>query len=675
MKGTQHEKIEITNELDVFSVTSIIVFAALIVLMVGFVIINPYLETLNITNGLKVGSNSVRNLINFLLSLKTLPLWIILIPLIAGPIEILIGKRSEKLRDTLVVGTTFIVLLLILAMYPKALQGTMAYNLPKVLGLGLTFKVDMFSLIIALTTGMLWFFATIYSHNYMKVEDNRNRFYLWMSVTFCGILGTVMAGDLFTLYLFFELMTFSSYFLVVHNQSKEAMVAGRSYIYMSVAGGLSILMGMFLLYNHTGTLAFQPLAYQMQGLGYIKYLIATLFIGGFGVKAGIVPLHIWLPRAHPVAPTPASSLLSGIMIKIGAYGILRVLVSYFVPSFSEMAIYGDSLWEASQNIGAVVIWIGIITMAVGVFMALQQGNMKRMLAYHSVSQMGYIIMGIGVAAYLGTKGAMGFSGGIYHMINHALFKALLFMVVGMVYVRTKELDMYKLGGMWRKMPITALLCLIAALGITGMPGFNGFASKTLLHHSIIEAYEYGHASFRYAEILFTIVSAGTACSFIKLFGFVFLGKCPEEHENIEGDNGLMVLAMSGLAILIASIGLAPNFILDKFIIPAARVFTFDPAFIDKYLVGINLFTSSDIIGMVWVYLMGAGIFILGVKLDLFHLHFPWWMNFENIIFKPVYKGIVEGSKKLSNNYETLVLENDLVLYLIVLAGMLILTFK
>jgi formate hydrogenlyase subunit 3/multisubunit Na+/H+ antiporter MnhD subunit len=676
LKGTvDDKKMKVTNKIDFFAINSIVVFSALLVLMVGFIIINPYVETLNMINGLEMGTNAIGKLISFLIDLNTLPLWIIVIPLVAGPIQVFIGAKSEKLRDTVVVNTTFIVLLLILAMYPKVLQGTMVYKLPELLGMGLTFKVDMLSLIVALTTGILWVLVTMYSHDYMQVENHRNRFYLWMSVTFAGILGTVMAGDLFTMYLFFEMMTFSSYFLVAHNQNKEAIVAGRSYIYMSIVGGLSILLGMFLLYNHTSTLAFGPLAYEIQGLGVIKYLIAALFIGGFGVKAGILPLHVWLPRAHPVAPTPASSLLSGIMIKIGAYGILRVLVSYFMPSFSDLAMHGKSLWEASQNIGAVVIWIGIITMAVGVFMALQQGNMKRMLAYHSVSQMGYIIMGIGVAAYLGTKGAMGFSGGIYHMVNHALFKALLFMVVGMVYLRTKELDMYKLGGLWRKMPFTALLCLIAALGITGMPGFNGFASKSILHHAIIEAYEYGHASFKYAEIIFTVVSAGTVCSFIKLFGFVFLGKCPEEHKNIEGENRNMALGMAGLAILITAIGLAPNYMLDKFIIPAARVFAYDPAFIDKYIVGIKFFALSEIMGMVRTYLMGIGIFIIGVKLNLFHLHFPKWMSFENVIYKPIYKVIVKGSKRLSNSYEAAILENDIVLYLVVLAGMLFLILR
>jgi len=270
---------------------------------------------------------------------------------------------------------------------------------------------------------------------------------------------------------------------------------------------------------------------------------------------------------------------------------------------------------------------------------------------------------------------MGFSGGIYHIVNHALFKALLFMVVGLVYLRTHELDMYKLGGLWRKMPFTALVCLIAALGITGMPGFNGFASKSILHHAIIEAYEYGHPSFKYAEMIFTIVSAGTVCSFIKLFSFVFLGKCPNEHENIEGEKGMMDLAMAGLAVLIIAVGQAPNYMMDKFIIPAARSFTYDPAFIDKYLVDMNFFNSTDMTGMIWIYLMGIGIYILGMKFHLFHLHLPKWLDVERMIYKPIYKGVISLSKGVTNRYEISIIKSDIVIYSVILTSVLFVLLK
>ena len=604
--------------------------------------------------------------IQWIEQIQGLPLIIIFLPIIGGPIEAYLGKKSEMIRDTLVVNSTFITFLLILLMYPKVMKGEMVYHIPHVLGYGLTFRVDILSYIMAVTAGVVWFFVTIYAHDYMGIEKHRDRFYLWMSVTFGGILGTVLAGDLFTLFLFFELMTFSSYLLVAHNQSKESLLAGNSYIFMGMVGGLSILLGMILLYMYTGTLEFIPLASSLAEIGWRKYMITLFFVIGFGIKAGMLPLHIWLPRAHPVAPTPASALLSGILIKVGAYGILRLAISIFMPDMSEITGFYDPLWIVSKNLGFILIWMGIITMTIGVFLALQQNHIKKMLAYHSISQMGYIIMGIGVEAYLGYKGGMGYAASIYHIVNHALFKSLLFMVVGLIYLRTKEMDMYKLGGLWKKMPFTALVCLIAAFGITGMPGFNGFISKSLLHHAIVEAYEYGHYSFRYAEMLFTLVSAGTVCSFLKLYGFVFLGKCPDRFLHIEGDKGMMDLAMGGLALLIVLIGHVPNFMMDHFIIPSAQRLTFEPAFIDRYLVGIQFFNWADIRIMIAIYILGGIIFLLGMRFHLFHLHFYEKLDIQRNLYQPIYDGIIACSKGICTRYEKKILSSDVIIYATVL---------
>lgn len=565
------------------------------------------------------------------------PLYLMGLPLILGPLGSLVGSRYEDFRDASTAALTMVTFLMCLALYPQVMSGGFTLVLPRILGYGLLFTIDMLGLTMMLLTSAVWTLVMIYAPDYMARESHRNRFYLFINMTYGAILGTLMAGDIFTLFLFFEMMTVCSYLLVVHTETTEAERAGDLYIYLGVMGGLLILFGMILLYINTNTFAFVPLISEMESMGWIRYLIIGLFITGFGVKAGMIPLHVWLPKAHPVAPTPASALLSGIMIKVGAYGILRVSTSYFFPAVSEIKDYTHSLWQSSQNLGAVIIWMGIATMAIGVFMALQQGHMKRMLAYHSVSQIGYVIMGIGVAIYLGYKGPMGFTGSLYHIINHGLFKALLFMVAGAVYLQTHEMDMYKLGGLWRRMPFTALVCLIAACGITGMPLFNGYASKTLLHHAIVEAEHYGHHTFRYAEWLFTLISAGTACSFIKFFGFIFLGKLPEQYSRIRNGYRMMNLAMGGMAALIIFIGLNPHFILDRMLIPAALGMTYDPEFIAKYISEINFFAGSDLLGMVKVYFMGAGIFVLGIKFHLFHLHLPHWLRFEYIFLYPLYK--------------------------------------
>jgi len=666
--STKHKK---KRKLDAFCVSCIIIYIALGALFAAFLIFAKYIDKTQVSGVLLYLVNATESLSNTINNLKSLPLIIILIPLIGGPIEMYFFRRKENARDMAVIYTTVLTFFLILALFPQVLEGTMRYEIPKVLGLGISFKVDLMGFIMVMVSSILWVLVSMYAHDYMAVEKHRNRFFLQMTITYGGVLGTIMAGDLLTMFLFFEIMTFASYFLVAHNQSKESLLAGDSYIYMGVAGGLALLLGMILLYVNAGTVAFVPLAAKIATLGPVKYLMAGLFLVGFGIKAGMLPLHIWLPRAHPVAPTPASALLSGLMIKIGAFGILRVLTSFFMPAKGAYVSYDSPIWALSIELGATLIWIGIITMAVGVFMALQQSNMKKMLAYHSVSQMGYIIMGIGVAAYLGPKGAMGFSGAIYHMINHALFKALLFMVAGVIYLKTHELDMYKLGGLWRKFPFTALVCLIAALGITGMPLFNGFASKSLLHHAIVEAYEYGHPSFRYAEMMFTVISAGTVTSFIKLFGFVFLGKVPEKFKHVKGESIMMSLGMGGLALLITLIGFFPNFIMDQFIIPATQGFAYSTDFINKYLIGMNFFNSKDLLTMVYVYAIGVAIFYLGIKFHLFHLHLPRWMDGDFAMNKGIRKKTLAMSNTFLYGMENTIIKGDVVIYALVLLGIIL----
>ena len=584
---------------------------------------------------------SVRNLvfvdqfISYFNNLAILPILIILIPIIGGIIQLTFGLRSVHKRDLIVIFMTFLTILLVMFAYPKALNGGLHYEIPGILGLGLTFHADMLGFTMLMITSLIWFFVMVYAHEYMKKERHCNRFFVFMALTYGAVLGTILAGDLLTLFLFLEIMTFTSYILVIHGQQEESFTAGYNYILMGILGGFAILTAILLVYFTVGDLRFSSAIVALRDKGPVQYWIIGLLIFGFGIKAGMAPVHVWLPRAHPVAPTPASALLSGIMIKVGAYGILRVATSYFFPTKIDAINGVDSIWLTTQTIGSAVIWIGIITMAIGVFMALQQSNIKKMLAYHSISQMGYILMGIGVALYLGYKGAMGYTGALYHIINHALFKSLLFMVAGVVYFHTRESDMYKLGGLWRKLPLTAIVCLIASFGIVGMPFFNGFISKSILHHGIVEAYTYGHPSFFYAEMIFIIISAGTFCSFIKLFYYVFLGKMPDKYKTIAPEYNSLDTALLAVAVLIIAIGLNPRFILDTLIVPQLYNTTFDPIFIHKYVEGLHFFTSSDLTTTLLVFGLGGLIFYVGTKFHLFHLKLPRWMRFEYVLFYPI----------------------------------------
>lgn len=601
----------------------------------------------------------VGSIFSFLLNIQLVPFWIIFLPAIAGFIELGLGKLSFNLRDILVINTTFFIFLLVVAMYPSVLNGGLSVSFANILGLGLSFKIDTFGFTMLLLTSIIWFLVMVYSHEYMTHEKHSNRFFLFMSLTYSSILGTIMAGDLLTLFLFFEGITIFAFFLITHSQTKEAFSAGYSYMFVGIMGGLAILAATILLYTSIGRVDFSNAIAELLPFGNLKYWIIGLLIFGFGAKAGMFPLHGWLPKAHPVAPAPASALLSGVMIKVGAFGILRTVIAFFFPSEIDFAAFGNVLWEPAQNLGFYIIWLALITMAVGVFLAIQQSNIKNLLAYSSISQIGYILLGVGVALYLGDLGAMGFTGAIYHIINHALFKSLLFMVAGIIYFYTGELDMYKLGGLYKKLPLVTIIFLVAAFGITGMPFFNGFISKSILHHAIVEAADYGDPIFYYAEIAFNLISAGTVAYFAKFFYFTFLGKLPKRFENIQSRFKSLQTAMITIAVMIIGIGTNPRYILNQYIVPSLKATVYDNAFIDKYVVKLEFFTQSDLLTMLYIFILGITLFIIGNSFKLFKVKLPSWFRVDYIILYPISKLLRVITKAMAGSkYDVVAADNS-----------------
>ncbi len=554
------------------------------------------------------------------LTFSALPLWIVALPLFAALFVRPLGKISETVRNWFVVFVTALTFLGAVALVPLVAEHhEIAYEFPFLLDL-VVFQVDSFAMLFALFTSLIWMLSTLYATAYMVHEKKRDRYHAFSLAVLAANMGVVLAGDLVSLYLFFEALGLLSFMMVIHNESDEAKAAASKYFWMTTLGGLSLIAGIFLTYGLGSTGAIGP--FQMEGAGeVIKWSAALLMILGFGVKAGMLPVHVWLPDAHPVAPSPASALLSGVMIKAGAYGIFRVVTAIFRPEVAEHI--SEELWHFSAQIGLVVIWIGIVTMFIAVVLALLQENAKRMLAYHSVSQMGYILVGIGAAGYLGAHGAMGYAGGLFHIVNHALFKACLFLGVGAVFFRTGELNMYKLGGLWRKMPLTFLFTLIAACGITGVPLFNGFVSKTLLHHALVESFELQHlASLRWAEIVFIVTCGGTACSFIKLIKLVFLGRLGEKHAEVRDAPVPMLAAMGVLAVAITGLGLAPGLVLDGFVIPGLHTWGLHADLIEQF----TLFTTENLVAVVYAFAIGFAVFFVGMKYHLFHLEAPEWFS-------------------------------------------------
>lgn len=553
-----------------------------------------------------------------------LPLFALTIPFLGAFFIYLFGQESRKFRNFLAIFVSALTFLIILLMYwlvvieAKPIKSFLPFVFP------ISFFVDPLGILFAVITAFIWLLVIIYSVGYMESGHKPARYYAFLFLLLSANLGVVLSGDLVSLFLFFEGLSLLAYFIVIHDETEKALQAGIKYICMMILGGTFLLAGIFLFYGYSGSIDLRPGLSSLADLGNIKYVIAGLMIFGFGVKAGMIPVHVWLPDAHSAAPSPASALLSGVIIKAGAYGVLRVIGTLFRPSF-KTGIWGSHLAEITASIGYVVVWVGIVTMLIGVIMALLQENSKRMLAYHSVSQMGYILMGIGLGGYLVKDGALGFAGGIYHLVNHALFKAALFLGVGAVYYQTKELNMYKLGGLWRKMPFVFLFTLIAALGISGVPLFNGFISKTLLHEAILESAQKVHLpSLRLAEIVFLITGAGTFCSFMKLIVYTFLGKISPEHEKIEGIPISMNISLGILAVFIILFGVFPQFFLSFFLNPVFKYWG-----ISMKEAGYSFFFNLESMKGAFISIfLGGLMFVIGAKYRLFHLRFPYWLGVD-----------------------------------------------
>ncbi|MBS4023857.1 MAG: proton-conducting membrane transporter [Dethiobacter sp.] len=449
-------------------------------------------------------------------SYSVLPLLIVLVPM-AGALACGLVRHREHLCHLVASAAAFVAFIMSAILFPLVKKGDVLFAFEKFIGLGLFFRVDFIGLVFALFVSFIWFLVILNSTSFKGQGHSSTRYFIFMLLTLGGCLGVFLTADFFSLFLFFEAMTLFSYVLVVHEQSEEALSAGRKYLFLGIFGGLCLLSAILLLFSQTGTVKIVSSMEALAGLGGVNYLIAILFFIGFGIKAAAVPLHVWMPRAYEFAPSAVNAISSAAMLKAGAYGLIRVYAVLFTPHDVH-----SGLWGITENLGYAVIWIGIVTMATGAALALSQTHAKRVLAYSSISQMGYILMGIGAAAYLGHHGAVSFAGLTYHIINHAFFKAAMFLMIGAIYLRTKDLNYDRLGGLWRSFPVTAVAFLIAGAAISGFPAFNGYASKTLLHHAIVEALEHRHiTSLWFAEKIFVVTSGLTFCYILRLFTTIY----------------------------------------------------------------------------------------------------------------------------------------------------------
>jgi proton-translocating NADH-quinone oxidoreductase chain N len=398
--------------------------------------------------------------------------------------------------------------------------------------LGACFEIDLMSIYFAFSAVILSFLVTVYSFNYMEHDTRLTEYYALLSALTVGMVGVAFAGDMFTMFIFWEMMGIASYSLVAFRKETPGPIeAGFKYMVMGAVGSTVLFFGVALLYGMTGTVNFAQMASVLQGepMGPWMYVVLAIMIVGFGVKSAIVPMHTWLPDAHPEAPSTISAMLSGMLIETALYALTRVLYTLFKP----------------EAFGFTVAGLAVITMTVANITALYQKDMKRMLAYSSIAQIGYMLIGVSAGTVLGVQGLL------MHVFNHSMMKGLAFLAAGSLIHSAHTRDMDELRGVGRAMPITSIALFISFLGLSGVPGTGGYISKLFLFNSAMGA------GYWWLTVLGVLNSALSVGYYLPAM-YKLVGKPSDKIKEVKEAPALMLLVCVVMALLVIWTGVFPE---------------------------------------------------------------------------------------------------------------------
>lgn len=556
-------------------------------------------------------------------------------PMAAALLCYVAGRFSKTLRDTLVGATGIAAFILSVCLWNSAAS----FSWEGFCGLGLHLRADGFRSLYASVAAFMWMMTGLFSREYMAHEHNRNRYYFFNLMTLGATLGVFLSDDLYTTFIFFEIMSLTSYVWVAQEETPGALRAAGTYLAVAVIGGLATLMGLFLIYRELGTLSFtgirDALALYEAGIGALTPAV-WLVIAGFAAKAGIFPLHIWLPKAHPVAPAPASALLSGILTKSGLFGLIVVCAN---------------IMPGNATFGNALLVLGVITMVLGALLALFSCDLKRTLACSSLSQIGFITVGLSMMVLLGQEGSVAAYGSVLHMVNHSLIKLCLFMAAGVVFMNAHKLDLNDVRGFGRGKPLLNIAFLLGALSIGGIPFVGGgYASKSLLHESILEyisvlaAGGAGTAAYRLVEILFLVSGGLTIAYMTKLYVCLFIEKNPTRQAEYDALNGhymnrLTTFALLGSAVVLPVMGILPGVLMSPLGARSAAFFGQE-----ALAAPIAYFSAENLLGALESLLIGAATYLVIVRpllmrredgVRVYVNRWPRWLDLEDSLYRPV----------------------------------------
>jgi len=408
----------------------------------------------------------------------------------------------------------------------------------------LTFNLsaDPLSLVLLLAIAIVIFATLLVGSETLQDDNKQFNFTNLLIIALIGMNGIVMVQDLFSLYVFLEITAIASFILISLHKDRDALEGAFKYLILSAVATLMMLSSISLLLMTTGTSSFSGVAVALHaGQNYMVLLAVALFVGGLFIKGGLVPFHGWLPDAYSAAPSSVSVLLAGIVTKTtGIYTLIRLVMSVF---------------GFTPQIKAVLLLVGAISILVGALAALGQKDFKRMLAYSSISQVGYIILSLGTGTPLGIAGA------VFHLFNHAIFKTQLFVNAAAIEEQTGTRDMDKMGGLAARMPVTGGTSIVAFLSTAGIPPLAGFWSKLII---IIALWMSGHYAYAVIAVLASVI---TLAYFLSMQRRVFFGTLVETFSTIKEAKAGIVLPAVILAVITIAVGVLFPYILNTFILP------------------------------------------------------------------------------------------------------------
>ncbi|MBQ5813514.1 MAG: NADH dehydrogenase [Clostridia bacterium] len=516
----------------------------------------------------------------------------VIVPMIAAPVVYSMRRRSQKLGD----GLTSLVCLAVLAFAVMlAGAGECEAAFPDIFMLGVSFAGSGLRSVFGLLCAFMFFMSSLSNPAYFAGEHKNERYDAFMLLTLGGIMGVFYAGDLFTLYICFETMSLASWVWVGHNENEKAQRAADTYLTMAMIGGLVMLYGLFGLHDMFGTLDIASLAGLSEGCAEKGrlFVLSLCLLVGFGIKAGMYPFHVWLPKAHPVAPAPSSALLSGILTKSGIFGILIIVTGL---------LWGD------HNFMLLLLALGCVTMVLGAVLAVFSTDLKRTLACSSLSQIGFILVGAAMLT-IGHESDLAAAGIVTHALNHGLTKLVLFISAGVIYKHKHTLDLNKLKGAGRSCLPLKICFLLGALSIAGVPGFGGYVSKTLLHEGIVHQMHHGshalHGILEAAEVMFLFSGGLTAAYMTKLFVKIFVQSPDNDKHPVTIDKGSLI-AILPAALALLGMGIFPAQTYERAAAAASEALRCAP-------VSVGYFEWVNLKGAVISLCIGAAVYFVFVR--------------------------------------------------------------